>query len=645
MRKKLAGAFLASVMIVTTVLPGYAQEESILEGDIVVSEEADVSEEDVATEKSDVYDETVAAEEIPEIEESPEIEEVTGTTYYAKDYFTFWEAIDNTNKGGDYVSRGYFVSTAGDPMPDGKYKVPALIRLDGSEELYRENKVVCIGKQRDSSVPDTAEFIEKEIYVILDMKSGVGTLSLSDGTSTVNFWDFVYGCTGYDLKYLYTGTKVTACIRRDSTAPQYTVTESGDKVYYPPQYGEFTITKVSNGNLLCESNAYYNLTELVNVTFSRNSGYEFEGSSGLRRNAMIDSLTIPADKLAAHEFPWTNTVYSFATGNVVASDTFEKSDLVTESSLDTYYFSNTIRNSVTYGYPYYYIFTDKKGKIIAGGGGYISSKNTTKRDGSQTPAFTGKIKLSKARVSFAADGEVYNGKAYTPGCLVSYKGTVFGNDVDYVVQYYYKGKLITPSEIVNAGTYTAVIKATPGSTVCKGSVKKKFRIKPARVADGTTVNVNTEVNWGDPVIYSPASCKPFVEVTYKGMAMTAGEDYKVSYAYNKAVTEATTRNKPVIKIKGKGNYTGTAKVNFEILPYTFSDSDWTVIKDDGYLEVVNSADISKLKLKPVLTIDQKKLKLNRDYTLEYYTDYGLTTSLDSVAGVEDGKDIYFKIIG
>ena len=60
--------------------------------------------------------------------------------------------------------------------------------------------------------------------------------------------------------------------------------------------------------------------------------------------------------------------------------------------------------------------------------------------------------------------------------------------------------------------------------------------------------------------YTGSAITPAVTVTYGGKKLAAGKDYTVKYSNNKAMGKAT------VTITGKGNYTGTVKKTFKIVP-------------------------------------------------------------------------------
>ena len=120
-------------------------------------------------------------------------------------------------------------------------------------------------------------------------------------------------------------------------------------------------------------------------------------------------------------------------------------------------------------------------------------------------------------------------------------------------------------------------------------------IKPKlQVYDGT---INTE---GELLTAEDKECFELVE----------GRDYTVSYKNNKKVN-LDGKPVPTITVKGKGNYTGTQQVTFNILPKALTDTDITAAD-------INVAYTGKtIKSAPAVYRNEKKLKKNTDYTVTY----------------------------
>ncbi|MDE7359368.1 MAG: Ig-like domain-containing protein [Lachnospiraceae bacterium] len=94
------------------------------------------------------------------------------------------------------------------------------------------------------------------------------------------------------------------------------------------------------------------------------------------------------------------------------------------------------------------------------------------------------------------------------------------------------------------------------------------------------------------------------------LELVEGRDYTLSYKNNKNVNTAGMA-RPTITVKGKGNYTGTEYVYFDIVPKALTDHDITT--DD--VLVAHSGKV--IKASPAIYRDGKKLAANRDYTLSY----------------------------
>lgn len=94
------------------------------------------------------------------------------------------------------------------------------------------------------------------------------------------------------------------------------------------------------------------------------------------------------------------------------------------------------------------------------------------------------------------------------------------------------------------------------------------------------------------------------------LALVEGRDYTLSYKNNKNVN-AEGAARPTIIVKGKGNYTGTRNVYFDILPKALTDHD------------IEAQDITAaytgrtIKSAPAVYRNGKKLAANRDYTCTY----------------------------
>ncbi|MCR4922656.1 MAG: hypothetical protein K5931_01465, partial [Lachnospiraceae bacterium] len=131
----------------------------------------------------------------------------------------------------------------------------------------------------------------------------------------------------------------------------------------------------------------------------------------------------------------------------------------------------------------------------------------------------------------------------------------------------------------------------------------------------TKVEIDSDALYMDgKVYYSEGGAVPAFKVTYKGEELTPAIDYQLQYLDNKALGTAEA------VIKGKGKYTGSRVESFDIVRRDISTLRLN-ISDVKYSNKANAYKNNKY----VFTDDNykdQKLKLNRDYTLEYEEDYG-----------------------
>ena len=116
-------------------------------------------------------------------------------------------------------------------------------------------------------------------------------------------------------------------------------------------------------------------------------------------------------------------------------------------------------------------------------------------------------------------------------------------------------------------------------------------------------------------VYTGSAIKPRVQVYEGTTLLTEKKDYTISYKNN---TNAGKQAEVVIK--GKGNYKGSEKANFTIVPKSLSNEDQAPTLN--MVEVANVAAVVKKTEQrpvPVITYGKKKLsnKKNKDFTVSY----------------------------
>jgi len=145
------------------------------------------------------------------------------------------------------------------------------------------------------------------------------------------------------------------------------------------------------------------------------------------------------------------------------------------------------------------------------------------------------------------------------------------------------------------------------------------------------------------MIYTGSACKPEMSVYDEETLLKAGKDYQVKY-YNNVnanvggVLKSDTFNAalPYVEITGKGNYTGSVKVNFNILRANVSDAT---------LKVTDRFVSSNKAKKPFSSIKMNKaMKQGVDFTLRLTTSDGKELSGAVIPAGMDGM-FTLEIIG
>lgn len=148
------------------------------------------------------------------------------------------------------------------------------------------------------------------------------------------------------------------------------------------------------------------------------------------------------------------------------------------------------------------------------------------------------VDLSKCTITLNKNSVMYNKNMTLPVATVKSNGLVVPN-TDYEVAYVNAGK---------AGT--ATVKITGKTERCTGEITKTFSITKQSISKYKFKLAKTAYT------YTGKTIKPAVKVS----GLSSKTDYSVAYSANKAAGVAT------VKITGKGNYSGTVVLNFNILP-------------------------------------------------------------------------------
>lgn len=164
--------------------------------------------------------------------------------------------------------------------------------------------------------------------------------------------------------------------------------------------------------------------------------------------------------------------------------------------------------------------------------------------------------------------------------------------------------------------------------------------------DGTIVGIPNGV-WIPANMFSPENTTytgskitiPDLRVYYRNRLLNASTDYTVTYADNINVANQGTTKMPSVKIKLKGNYSGSATFAFTIFPKPYNESD-----NDNRFDISPiylGTGTSNTSPKPSVSYDGRKLALGKDYMIKGYTLDGGATIYDRVSteGFDEGENI------
>lgn len=152
------------------------------------------------------------------------------------------------------------------------------------------------------------------------------------------------------------------------------------------------------------------------------------------------------------------------------------------------------------------------------------------------------------------------------------------------------------------------------------------------------------------LIYTGKPLTQSIEVYDGDRLLTQGVDYSISYKNNVKVSADVTKEskKPAVIVKGKGSYTGTQTVYFEIFPEPAEDAgkksvSKAAVKSIGVLEYTGEA----VEPKPVVKDGSKTLTEGIDYELSYENNNTPGNAEVIISGIGDSykgtKRVSFKI--
>lgn len=231
---------------------------------------------------------------------------------------------------------------------------------------------------------------------------------------------------------------------------------------------------------------------------------------------------------------------------------------------------------------------------------------------------------SSSSAQLTPEKRTYNGVSQPPTLTVKDGETVLRGGTDYTVKV--NGAQTTwNAAFVNAGTYTITVE---GQGAYAGNTHTlRYVIEPANIA----VQSNKT-----SFAYDGSAKSPEVTVTgVRGAALTKDVDYTVTYqtASGTPVTEARNAASYVAIYTGKGNYTGSVRVPFQITPNARSLTVTGLVSRTYNGEPYHP--------EPLVSVNYRGLQKDQDYTLSYVggtqTDVGTYTVQATGKGNYQGR--------
>ena len=222
--------------------------------------------------------------------------------------------------------------------------------------------------------------------------------------------------------------------------------------------------------------------------------------------------------------------------------------------------------------------------------------------------------IKNVEISNIIDQE-YKGEEIKPKLTIKIGNKILEQDKDYSLSY---------KNNINVGEATVTIKGI-GNYI--GSVSKNYKIIGKNIK-------NIEVEEIENQTYTSSMITPTPVIKLDNKVLVKDKDYNLSYKNNINVGEAT------IIIEGIGNYIGSISKNYKITEENISNVEVEEIEEQIY-----TASLVEPKL--VIKFNNKILKQNEDYSLEYKNNINIGDAFVTISGIKNFKGTLnktFKII-
>ena len=224
--------------------------------------------------------------------------------------------------------------------------------------------------------------------------------------------------------------------------------------------------------------------------------------------------------------------------------------------------------------------------------------------------------INTCNITTDSMNQYYTGSAICPGVTIMHGTKKLVQGSDYTVTY---GNNVN----VTSGGATMMLQGTGNYN---GTITYRFNILRASIENFTIEAISDQP-------YSGSAVKPDIVLKSDYRTLTAGTDYTLSYSANTNVGTAT------VTATGIGNYTGSKKATFKIVPKNISGATIAAISNQTY---TGSA------LTPALTVTDgsKTLVKDTDYSVSYSNNINVGTATVTITGKGNytgSKKATFKI--
>lgn len=214
--------------------------------------------------------------------------------------------------------------------------------------------------------------------------------------------------------------------------------------------------------------------------------------------------------------------------------------------------------------------------------------------------------------------QVYTGAAQEPEVKVWNKG--------HTKQLTADDYTLTFDKNTKAGT--ASVKAE-GKGKYSGNLEASFTISPADIAKADAAKIEDRSYTGKEIKAEP-------ELTFNEAGLEKGTDYEIT-GYENNIELGTA----AVTIEGKGNFKGTATLNFQIVPAQIGQAQIAPVEDQTYTG-------KALTPKPVVTFNDEELQSGTDYQIAGYENNVKagegTITIEGLDRFTDTASVSFKIL-